>query len=747
MNSESQIIRTEYSDLMKKSYIDYAMSVIIARALPDVRDGLKPVQRRTLYDMYELGIRYDKPYRKCARIVGDTMGKYHPHGDSSIYEALVVMAQDFKKGQTLVDGHGNFGSIEGDGAAAMRYTEARLTKFTQEVCLADLDKDVIDFGPNFDETEKEPLVLPMRVPNLLVNGAEGIAVGMATSIPTHNLGEVIDAVKAYMKNDEISTRQLMKYIKGPDFPTGGIVVNKDDLLDIYETGQGKVKIRGKVEVEELKGGKKQLVISEIPYTMIGTGIGKFLNDVANLVETKKTTDIVDISNQSSKEGIRIVLELKRGADAENLKNMLYKKTRLEDTFGVNMLAVADGRPETLGLKKIIEHHVDFQFELATRKYKTLLAKEQEKSEVQEGLIKACDVIDLIIEILRGSKSVKDARACLVNGVTDNITFKSKISKKMAALLRFTERQATAILEMRLYRLIGLEIEALIAEHEQTLKNIARYEDILNNYDSMAGVIIEELDAIKKEYARKRRTVVENAEEAVFEEKKIEEQEVVFLMDRFGYAKTVDQSVYERNKEAADSENKYIVHCMNTGKLCIFTDTGRMHQVKVLDVPYGRFRDKGTPIDNISNYSTSEEQIVMVCDAEQMRFANLLFATAQGMIKKVEGTEFQVSKRTIAATKLQEEDSLIAVKVVNDSQNIVLQTKNGYFLRFSAEEVPVKKKAAIGVRGIRLQKKDELENVYLFEEGTESKILFGEKEVTLNRLKAAKRDGAGTKYRG
>ena len=747
MNSESQIIRTEYSDLMKKSYIDYAMSVIIARALPDVRDGLKPVQRRTLYDMYELGIRYDKPYRKCARIVGDTMGKYHPHGDSSIYEALVVMAQDFKKGQILVDGHGNFGSIEGDGAAAMRYTEARLTKFTQEVCLADLDKNVIDFGPNFDETEKEPLVLPMRVPNLLVNGAEGIAVGMATSIPTHNLGEVIDAVKAYMKNDAISTKQLMKYIKGPDFHTGGIVVNKDDLLNIYETGQGKIKIRGKVEVEDLKGGKKQLVISEIPYTMIGSGISKFLNDVANLVETKKTTDIVDISNQSSKEGIRIVLELKKGADVENLKNMLYKKTRLEDTFGVNMLAVADGRPETLGLKKIIEHHVDFQFELTTRKYQTLLTKEKEKSEVQEGLIKACDVIDLIIEILRGSKSVKDARACLVNGVTDNIKFKSSISKKMAALLRFTERQATAILEMRLYRLIGLEIEALRAEHEQTLKNIARFEDILNNYDSMAGVIMEELDGFKKEYARKRRTVIENAEEAVYEEKKIEEQEVVFLMDRFGYAKTVDTSVYERNKEAADSENKYIVHCMNTGKLCIFTDTGRMHQVKVLDVPYGRFRDKGTPIDNVSNYSTSDEQIVMVCDAEQMRYAYLLFATAQGMIKKVEGTEFQVTKRTIAATKLQEGDSLITVKVVNDSQQVVLQTRNGYFLRFSAADIPVKKKAAVGVRGIRLQKKDELENVYLFEEGTETKIHYNEKEVTLNRLKQAKRDGAGTKYRG
>ena len=746
MNSESQIIRTEYSDLMKKSYIDYAMSVIIARALPDVRDGFKPVQRRTLYDMYELGIRYDRPYRKCARIVGDTMGKYHPHGDSSIYEALVVMAQDFKKGQILVDGHGNFGSIEGDGAAAMRYTEARLTKFTQEVCLADLDKNVIDFGPNFDETEKEPLVLPMRVPNLLVNGAEGIAVGMATSIPTHNLGEVIDAVKAYMKNDAVSTRQLMKYIKGPDFPTGGIVVNKDDLLNIYETGQGKIKIRGRVEVEELKGGRKQLVITEIPYTMIGTGIGKFLNDVAGLVESKKTTDIVDISNQSSKEGIRIVLELKRGADVENLKNMLYKKTRLEDTFGVNMLAVADGRPETLSLKKIIEHHVDFQFELATRKYTTLLEKEKEKSEVQEGLIKACDVIYLIIEILRGSKSVKDARACLVNGVTDNITFKSSISKKMAALLRFTERQATAILEMRLYRLIGLEIEALRREHEETLKNIARYEDILNNYDSMAGVIMEDLDRFKKEYGRKRRTSIENAAEAVFEEKKIEEQEVIFLMDRFGYAKTVDVSVYERNKEAADSENRYVVHCMNTGKLCVFTDAGRMHQVRVQDLPYGRFREKGTPIDNVSNYSSSEEQIITVCDAEQMRFAKLIFATAQGMIKKVDGTEFQVSKRTIAATKLQEGDSLIAVKVVNDSQNVVLQTKNGYFLRFHATEVPEKKKAAVGVRGIRLQKKDELENVYLFEEGTETKVSYGEKEVTLNRLKLAKRDGMGTKTR-
>ncbi len=744
---DSQIIRTEYSEVMKKSYIDYAMSVIIARALPDVRDGLKPVQRRTLYDMYELGIKWDRPYRKCARIVGDTMGKYHPHGDSSIYEALVVMAQEFKKGMVLVDGHGNFGSIEGDGAAAMRYTEARLAKLTQEVYLADLDKDIVNFLPNFDETEKEPEVLPVRIPNLLINGAEGIAVGMATSIPTHNLGEVIDAVKAYMKNDEISTKQLMNYVKGPDFPTGGIVVNKDALLNIYETGTGKIKIRGKVEVEEMKGGKKRLVISEIPYTMIGAGIGKFLNDVYALVEARKTGDIVDISNQSSKEGIRIVLELKKGADVENLTNMLYKKTRLEDTFGVNMLAVADGRPETMGLKKIIEHHVDFQFELATRKYKTLLAKELDKKEIQEGLIKACDVIDLIIEILRGSQSVKDAKACLTNGITENIRFKSSISKKMAAMLRFTERQATAILEMRLYKLIGLEIEALMKEHEETIKNIARYEDILNNYDSMAEVIIEDLDKIKKEYAGKRRTVVENAKEAVYEEKKIEEQEVVFLMDRFGYAKTIDQAAYERNKEAADSENKYILSCMNTGKLCVFTNTGRMHQIKVPDLPHGKFRDKGQPIDNISNYDSTQERIVYICDSEQTRYAKLLFATKQGMIKKVEGTEFQVAKRTIAATKLQEEDEVVNVQVINDNQQVVLQTKDGFFLRFGAEEVSEKKKGAVGVRGIRLKKNDELENVYLFEEGKECKVLYGEKEVTLNRLKAAKRDGTGTKSRG
>ena len=481
------IIKTEYSELMQKSYIDYSMSVITARALPDVRDGLKPVQRRVLYAMDQLGLNYDKPHRKSARIVGDAMGKYHPHGDSSIYETLVVLSQDFKKGMALVDGHGNFGSIEGDGAAAMRYTEAKLKKFTQDVYLSDLDKNVVDFVPNFDETEKEPAVLPVRVPNLLVNGADGIAVGMTTNIPTHNLSEVVDAVCAYMDNEDITTDELMEYMPGPDFPTGGLVINKSELPGIYETGTGKIKLRGKVvfEAASKKGEKDRLVITEIPYTMIGANIGKFISDIVELVETKKTTDIVDVSNESSKEGIRIVLELKKNADVENLKNLLYKKTKLEDTFGVNMLAIVDGRPETLGLRQIIKHHIDFQYEINTRKYTTLLNKELANKEIKEGLIRACDIIDLIIEILRGSSNLKMAKDCLINGNVEGIKFKSEASKKQASKLDFTEKQASAILEMRLYKLIGLEILALQKEYDECLAKIEKYEKILGSKKAIA----------------------------------------------------------------------------------------------------------------------------------------------------------------------------------------------------------------------------------------------------------------------
>ena len=744
MREEEQIIRTEYSELMQKSYIDYAMSVIVARALPDVRDGLKPVQRRTLYDMYELGIRYDKPYRKSARIVGDTMGKYHPHGDSSIYGSLVVMAQEFKMGLPLVDGHGNFGSIEGDGAAAMRYTEARLKKITQEAYLADLDKDVVDFVPNFDETEKEPLVLPVKVPNLLLNGAEGIAVGMTTSIPPHNFTEVIDGVIAYMKNPDINTEQMMQYIPGPDFPTGGIVANQDDLLAIYSTGMGKIKLRGKVEIEQGKGGKDRLVITEIPYTMIGANIGKFLNDVYSLVETKKTSDIVDITNQSSKEGIRIVIEMRRGADAENLKNLLYKKTKLEDTFGVNMLAVADGRPETMGIVPIIRHHVDFQYELATRKYQTLLAKELERREIQEGLIRACDVIDLIIEILRGSTNVKEARACLTAGITEGIRFKSDKSKKEAAQLRFTERQADAILEMRLYKLIGLEIEALMKEHEKTLANIAKYEEILNSRAVMAKVIIRELEGYKKEYGAPRRTVIDNLKEVVLEEKKIEETDVVFLMDRFGYAKTIDVAVYERNKEAADAENRYVITCKNTDKICIFTNTGQMHLLKVLDLPFGKFRDKGTPIDNLSNYNSSEENFIFIRNLGALCSSKVIFGTKASMLKVVDGSEFDVAKRTTAATKLNDGDELLFVGCLEGNETIVMQSEKDFFLRIEAASIPEKKKGAAGVRGMRLGTGDSLAAIYLLKEGETVSAEVKGKECALNRLHIGNRDTKGTK---
>lgn len=744
MAVREQLIKTEYSEEMQKSYIDYAMSVIVSRALPDVRDGLKPVQRRTLYDMYELGIRYDRPYRKSARIVGDTMGKYHPHGDSSIYEALVVMAQDFKKGMPLIDGHGNFGSIEGDGAAAMRYTEARLEKITQEAFLGDLDKDIVDFVPNFDETEKEPEVLPVRVPNLLLNGAEGIAVGMVTSIPTHNLAELVDGVIGYIKDPDINTGQMMQYIQGPDFPTGGIITNREDLITIYSTGQGKIKIRGRVEIEKGKGGRTNIVVTEIPYTMIGSGIGKFLNDVAALVENKVTTEITDISNQSSKEGIRIVIETKKGADVDNLLNLLYKKTRLQDTFSVNMLSVCNGRPETLGIVPIIRHHVNFQYELATRKYTTLLNKARDTKEIQEGLIKACDVIDLIIEILRGSTSQAQAKACMVLGKCEGIKFKSKQSEKDAAKLRFTERQADAILQMRLYRLIGLEIEALRRDYEKTMQDIDTYTDILENKKSMDRVIIKDLKAFKKEYAVKRRTSIDQLEEVAVIEKPVEEIDVAVLIDRFGYSRAVDMNTFERNKDAAIKEAKKIIFAKNTYRLGIFTDTGQMKLVKIMDIPMGKFRDKGMPLDNISKFDSAKEDMLDIFCIEDILDKNLIFATATSMIKTVAGQEFDVTKRQIAATKLSDGDKVLCVGVYCNGDTLVMQSKANYFLRIDAAEIPSKKKTAIGVRGMKLAGEDILTNVYLLHNKDNPSVTVSGKKISLNRLRIGNRDTKGVK---
>ena len=740
-----KIIKTEYSEEMQKSYMNYSMSVITARAIPDARDGLKPVQRRVLYDMSELHLNHDKPHRKSARIVGDTMGKYHPHGDSSIYETLVVMSQIFKKGVPLVNGHGNFGSIEGDGAAAMRYTEARLEKFAEEVYLKDLDKTV-DFIPNYDETEKEPEVLPVRVPNLLINGAEGIAVGMSTSIPPHNLGEVVEAVQAYIDNPDISIGELMEYLPGPDFPTGGIIANKSDLPAIYETGMGKIKLRGKIEVElgKRKADKDKLIITEIPYTMVGAGINKFLMDVADLVENKKLTDVVDISNQSNKDGIRIVLELRKDADVEKIRNILYKKTKLEDTFGVNMLAIAGGRPETLNLKGILNNYLEFQYTNATRKYQALLDKELEKKEIKEGLIKACDIIDLIIAVLRGSKNLKDAKNCLMTGDTSNISFRVKGFEADAKKLSFTEKQASAILEMRLYKLIGLEILQLEKEFKETLAKIKEYEKILSSRKNMAEVIKKDLTYIKSEYGTPRKTLIEDGKEAIYDETAVTVSEITFVMDRFGYCKVLDKNTYDRNKETIETENPFVVNCLNTDKICIFTNTGNLHQIKVLDIPGGKLRDKGTPIDNLSKFDGTREEIIYLSHAVGLKGKKFLFATRQALIKMVQGEEFETNNRTVAATRLLDDDTLILVLPYEGQTDTVLQTSSGIFLRFTTEEIPEMKKNARGVRGIKLSPGEILETVYLL--GDEPVIQYKDKEVHLNRLKISKRDGKGSKVR-
>lgn len=742
-----KIIVTEYSEEMQRSYMNYSMSVITARAIPDARDGLKPVQRRVLYDMSELHIGHDKPHRKSARIVGDTMGKYHPHGDSSIYETLVVMSQAFKKGMPLVDGHGNFGSIEGDGAAAMRYTEARLAKFAEEVYLRDLDKTVA-FVPNYDETETEPEVLPVRVPNLLINGAEGIAVGMSTSIPTHNLGEVIDTVCAYIDNSDITTEELVEILHGPDFPTGGIIANKSDLPGIYETGAGKIKLRGKLEVElgKRRTDKDKLVISEIPYTMIGLGINKCLVDIADLVETRKLNDVVDISNQSNKDGIRIVLELKKDADIERIKSILYKKTKLEDTFGVNMLAIAKGRPEILNLRTILKNYLDFQYENIERKYSVLLDKELEKKEIKEGLIKACDVIDLIIAILRGSTNLKDAKACLMSGDISNIKFRMPGFSEDAKKLCFTEKQASAILEMRLYKLIGLEVLALEKEYKETLRKIKEYERILSGKKNMDEVIKSDLCRIRDEFSTPRKTLIEDGREMVYTEEAAEVREVVFLMDRFGYSKVVDKAVYEKNREAVESENSHVLCCLSTDKICLFTNEGILHQVKVSDIPFVKLKDKGTPIDNLCKYDGTKETPVFMINAAALQGRTLFFATKEAMVKLVPGEEFDTNNKMVAATKLPDGDKLMDVRMIGGETEVVLQTSIGVFLRFPLEEIAVLKKNSRGVRGIKLIKDEELESVYLLGGDSDNLITYKDKQVHLNRLKIGKRDGKGSKVR-
>lgn len=727
--AEEKIIKQEYSDIMKQSYIDYAMSVIIARAVPDIRDGLKPVQRRILYDMgEELGLDYNKPYRKSARIVGDTMGKFHPHGDSSIYDAMVVMAQDFKREIPLVDGHGNFGSIEGDGAAAQRYTESRLQKITQENYLADLDKKVVDYVPNYDETEKEPEVLPVKIPNFLINGSEGIAVGMTTSTPSHNLVEVLKAEEYLIDTPGASIEELMDFVKGPDFPTGGIVANSNDLLEIYKTGTGKIRVQGRVTHEKNRQVNR-LVITEIPYTMIGAGIANFLNDVAMLVDSKQIPDIVDISNQSSKEGIKIVLDLKKNVseeDAEKIKTVLLSKTKLEDTFGVNMLAIANGRPETLTLKSALEYHISFLFEINTRKYTTMLAKEKEKAEVQEGLIKAIDVLDAVIETIRGSKTKTEAKECLMTGNVDNIKYRIAEDKKIAKTFDFTELQADAILDMRLSRLIGLELEALKKENEKTKQNIEKYIKILSDKKYMKKVIKDDLESIIKEYGQPRKTSIKNIEKAVIKKESPKAFKEVVLMDKFGYVRAVSDTVYEKNKEAADSESKWVIPVMSDDKVVFITENGIMHTVPANKIPFGKFRDKSIPVDNVSTLDTTTDLILYAeamrdmagetaggAAGETVSSKNVyVIVTNLGGVKKLPGAEFSVKSKNTKYIKLKDgEVCTDFVKVEKSEPEIVLVSKAGRFLRFAAADIPKKKRGAGTVAGIAMKDGEKLSDVF------------------------------------
>ena len=748
--SEENIIQLDFSEEMKTSYRDYAMSVIVARALPDVRDGLKPVQRRILYAMKELGLSPDKPHRKSARIVGDTMGKYHPHGDSSIYDALVHMTEDYSLNAPLVDGHGNFGSIDGDGAAAMRYTEARLSK-PGMMLLDNLDKGLVDFLPNFDDSEKEPAVLPATLPNLLINGTTGIAVGMATNIPPHNPTEVIDAVIAYMDRPGISIDKLMDYIPAPDFPTGGIIINASDMRDIYEKGEGKIRLRARTEIEKGDAGRTNIVITEIPYTISGNKL-KLVESLAALAKDKVFDEIYDVRDESSKEGIRIVVEVKKGRDIDNLLNGLYKKSQMEDTYGVNLLAIrptenGTGQPKVFNLKSLIEEFVLFQEDLYTREYQFLLEKAKKRLEIVEGLMKATDVIDLIIEILRGSSSVKQAKTCLIEGITEGIKFKSKASEKEAATLSFTENQADAILAMQLSKLIGLEILKLHEENDTLIANIAEYEKVLSDSKELYKVIKGRLREFKKIFNSPRRTsLMDTVAKAYVEKVVIEDLYVCF--DRFGYTKAIDAAAFGRASEETNKDFSFVLKIKNTDKLCIFTDKGNMHQVKMEKVPRCKMKDKGTLIHSLCKMENDEEGLLYV-SFEELFESILLFVTKNGYIKLVSGAEFETGRQMIAATKLDADDEVVGVimlsasDVLTGTKKVILLTKDGLSLGFPLSEVSELKKTSRGVKGITLEKEDTVAFATVVHPAAETFEYEG-KTLNARRVRNRKRAAKGQK---
>lgn len=741
---KEQLIQIDFSEEMKTSYRDYALSVIISRALPDVRDGLKPVQRRILYAMNELGLAPDKPHRKSARIVGDTMGKYHPHGDSSIYDALVHMTEDFSLSVPLVDGHGNFGSIDGDSAAAMRYTEARLSKGAMTM-IDKLSKNLVDFVPNFDESEKEPVVLPAMLPNLLINGTTGIAVGMATNIPPHNTGEVIDGVIALMDKPDMELSQLMKYIPGPDFPTGGVIINSSELYGIYESGEGKIKVRGAGEIEKSDSGRKSIVITEIPYTAAGNK-ARLYENLVGLMKNRVFEEIYDVRDESSKEGLRVVIEVKRDRDIDNLLNGLYKKSGLEDTYGVNMLAVKKQQPICFSLISMLKEFIAFQEELYLREYEYMLEKATDRQEIVEGLLKATDVIDLIIEILRGSDNVAQAKLCLTKGETKGIRFKSEESKRQAATLDFTLRQAEAILAMPLGRLIGLEILKLNKEKEELAGKIDSYQKVLGNKNELYKVIKKQLLAYKKEFARPRRTKLCDAERTEYvEEVKVENLTV--LIDRFGYVKAVDQTAWQRAGEDTISEYRYQIPIKSDDKLCCFTKEGNLYQLKASSLPKCRLKEKGTLIQNLCKID--KEEVVFYTSFEELFEGQLLFTTKQGYIKMVSGAEFETKRSVMASTKLEDDDVLCTLKLLSSAdifagdRKVILLTAKGLSLGFPLEEVSELKKTSRGVKGITLDKDDELAYADVVPQSQET-FDFEGKSLSAKKVRLRRRAAKGQK---
>jgi DNA gyrase subunit A len=659
----------EFSHFMQKSYVDYALSVILDRACPDVRDGLKPVQRRILFDMLDLGITSTKPYRKCARIVGDTMGRFHVHGDSSIYGALINMGIPWKNNACLSDIHGNAGSVDGDGPAAMRYTEARLSPLG-ELMLEGINPNIVPYRDTFDAEEQEPVVLPSKIPQLLINGCDGLAVGMKTYIPTHNLGELMDAAILLMQKPKSTTKDLMEFVQGPDYPTGGEIINKNELYNLYETGMGKVVIRGKSHIEELSGGRTNLVITEVPYTSSGNKT-LLVSSIIAMIKENKLPEVADIRDESA-EDIRIVLEIKKGQDVNKVLNKLYKKTKLQDNENCNFLVIVDGvTPKTIGLKEYLQYFISFQEEITTNKYKELLAKANNRLEIVEGLLIANDMVDPIIETIRYAKNVSTAKNCLMTGNTTDIAYKLKKNEALAKKFAFTENQAQVILDMRLAKLNNLEISAFEKEKAQLLKAIASYEKILNSKSLLDKEIIKYLTEIRNKFATPRKTSIVNGEVNVVVEDDIPvEEDVSILIDRFGYLKVVDTISVSRSSEDTLSSFKHNITAKNTDKLAVFTSSGNIYQIKLYDLPRLKIKDKGQPIDVLCGFK-GKEDILLISPMNDIIPNKVIFIFNDGYVKMVKGEEYVTRQKQTVATKLY--DNTIVNILLNTNETSLIAT--------------------------------------------------------------------------